>query len=358
MTFALFAKQWHDARVAAGEVGQTRLKREECIINDLNAHIGGVRLRDLTSQSIEQVYTLMREEKLEKSGKCLGTTMNMVHKLLKQILNKAVDYDIILRNPADKVPAPKVDAVDRRSLSASEARDLIARIDAAELAGYAKRDGIERRQAARKDTAQRGYLRSLSAIGNVIAVRIGLATGMRRGEVLALTWDHIDLEGATIQVEKSITVYGEVKDPKSEAGKRCLNIDGETLEHLRSWKAYQASELDKICITQTGSTPVCCSDKGEFVNPTNFSRWWRSFAEESGFPHLKFHELRHTQASQLIANGVDIKTVQGRLGHASATLTMNQYAHALPENDKKAAELIGTLFSLGQETDEALQLTA
>lgn len=109
---------------------------------------------------------------------------------------------------------------------------------------------------------------------------------------------------------------------------------------------------------QSGSTPDCCSDKGEFVNPTNFSRWWRGFAEKSGFPHLKFHELRHAQASQLIANGVDIKTVQGRLGHASATLTMNQHAHALPENDRKAAELIGTLFSLGQEKDEALELTA
>ena len=199
---------------------------------------------------------------------------------------------------------------------------------------------------------------SLSAIGNVIAVRIGLATGMRRGEILALTWDHIDLDGAMIQVEKSITVYGEVKDPKSEAGKRALNIDADTVEHLRTWKAFQASELDKICIEQTDTTPVCRSDKGEYVNPTNFSRWWRGFAESSGFAGLKFHELRHTQASQLIANGVDIKTVQGRLGHASASLTMNQYAHALPENDRKAAELIGTLFSPGQEADGALQLTA
>ncbi|WP_343006040.1 MULTISPECIES: hypothetical protein [unclassified Collinsella] len=173
-------------------------------------------------------------EKLEKSGKCSGAAMNMIHKLLKQILNKAMDYDLILRNPADKVNAPKVDAVDRRSLSAREARKLIASIDAAEHAAYAKRDDIERRQAARKDTSERCYLRSLSAIGNVIAARIGLATGMRRGEVLALTWDHIDLEGATIQVEKSVTVYGEAKDPKSEAGKRVLNIDGETVEHLRS----------------------------------------------------------------------------------------------------------------------------
>lgn len=62
-------------------------------------------------------------------------------------------------------------------------------------------------------------------------------------------------------------------------------------------------------------------------------------------PRLRFHELRHTQASQLLASGVDVKTVQTRLGHSSASLTLDWYAHALPENDRKAARIIGDLFS-------------
>ena len=102
---------------------------------------------------------------------------------------------------------------------------------------------------------------------------------------------------------------------------------------------------------QSSDTPVCCSDKPECLRLTNFSRWWRSFFADNGFCGLKFHELRHTQATQLIANGVDIKTVQNRLGHASPTLTMTFYAHALPENNQRAAALIGSLFSQAAQAD-------
>ena len=83
-------------------------------------------------------------------------------------------------------------------------------------------------------------------------------------------------------------------------------------------------------LRQSDDTPVCCSDKAEYLRLTNFSRWWRTFCADNGLCGLKFHELRHTQATQLIANGVDIKTVQNRLGHASPTLTMSSYAHARP----------------------------
>ena len=108
------------------------------------------------------------------------------------------------------------------------------------------------------------------------------------------------------------------------------------------------------------TTPACCSDTGDYMNANNFSHWWRTFANASGFTGLKFHELRHTQASQLAASGMDVKTVRHRLGHSSATLTMNLYAHALPENDDKAADPIGSLLSSKPEAskEEPLRKTA
>lgn len=136
-----------------------------------------------------------------------------------------------------------------------------------------------------------------------------------------------------------------MKEPKTEAGKRVIAVDEKTIEHLRRWKQFQREELAILSLEQTRDTPVCCNDKGGLIAPTNFSRWWRSFTKAHGFEGLKFHELRHTQATQLVAGGMDMKTVQHRLGHASATLTMNLYAHALPENDAQAAQLIGSLFS-------------
>ena len=84
------------------------------------------------------------------------------------------------------------------------------------------------------------------------------------------------------------------------------------------------------------------------MNLSNFERWWREFRKEAGFEGLRFHELRHTQATQLLANGVDLKTVQDRMGHANGAITLNWYAHAVPENDEKAAQLVGEIWVIGQ----------
>ncbi|MEF9877688.1 MAG: tyrosine-type recombinase/integrase, partial [Gordonibacter sp.] len=85
-------------------------------------------------------------------------------------------------------------------------------------------------------------------------------------------------------------------------------------------------------------------------------RWWRQFRTRFGFDNLKFHELRHTQATQLLANGVDVKAVQTRLGHSNASLTLNWYAHAIPENDEKAAQLVGELFARKPEKPRIIEV--
>lgn len=339
-TFSEFAQKWHEGRVTNAEVGTSRLKREETIIGNLNKYIGDMRLRDITPQIVESLYTQLRKDKLAEGGKCSGTTMNMTHKMLKQILSKAVDYDMILRNPCDRVKAPKCDTAERRSLSAAEARKLLKKIDEEEASAITALDTMGRR----KDY-ERTHLQGLSNAGNVLGVRIALATGMRRGEVVGRTWGNVDLVNSRIRVAQTVTVYDEVKEPKSEAGKRLVNIDAYTVEHLKAWKVRQKAELEKICIEQGDDTPVCCSDTGGYMNPMNYSRWWRTFAKKCGFEGLHLHELRHTQATQLVASGMDMKTIQHRLGHSSASLTMNLYAHALPENDQRAANLIGNLFS-------------
>ena len=114
--------------------------------------------------------------------------------------------------------------------------------------------------------------------------------------------------------------------------------------HLKMWKDVQKSELIKLGIKQNDETPVCCNEKGGFMNLSNFERWWREFRTNAGFEGLRFHELRHTQATQLLANGVDLKTAQDRMGHANGAITLNWYAHAVPENDEKAAQLVGEIF--------------
>lgn len=99
-------------------------------------------------------------------------------------------------------------------------------------------------------------------------------------------------------------------------------------------------------------TPVCCSDVGSFYRVDNFTHWWSDWRDKNGFGGLKFHELRHTQATMLLANGVDAKTVQTRLGHANPSITLSWYAHAIPEKDREAAEMVGALFSEQQQDED------
>ncbi|MBQ9001474.1 MAG: tyrosine-type recombinase/integrase, partial [Eggerthellaceae bacterium] len=111
------------------------------------------------------------------------------------------------------------------------------------------------------------------------------------------------------------------------------------------------SSLSPTCLPTT--TPVCCNEREEWVNLANFERWWRTFRTQAGFPELRFHELRHSQATLLLANGTDLKTVQDRMGYANGAITLNWYAHSVPENDAKAAQRVGDLYGSESEHEAA-----
>lgn len=337
-SFAEFSRHWLLAREHISSIGRKRLERERCMAECLNAHLGHIALCDIGPRDIEEAYSRMIWEKTKALGGVSGTTMRMHHNLLKRILAKAVACGAIAANPCDHVQAPRPETPEMRFLDAGEASRLMRAIEQAE-AGALEELGSKSRRKGHVPMRIQG----LSRAGKAMGARIALATGMRRGEVLGLTWNDVDFDKATASVNRSITSHDEVKPPKTRNGRRTLSIDADTCAHLLSWKARQAAELEKMGLSQRGSTPVCCSDAGGFVNPDNFSRWWREFAQNAGFGGLGLNALRHTHATLLIANGVDVKTVQRRLGHASASFTLDMYAHALPSNDALAARLMANL---------------
>jgi len=242
------------------------------------------------------------------------------------------------------VEAPKADKPQRRALSLDEVRRLLAAVDAEERKALDALAAKERRQAAWGVAEDRGYLLGMREVCHVLAVRLGIATGMRLGEVLGLTWGAVDFGHGLVSVVRTLKADGTLKEPKTEAGRRVVAVDAVTMAHLKAWKALQAEALDTLCIDVGEASPVLCSATGGFLGTANFERWWRSFRTGAGFPDLRYHELRHTQATQLLAQGVDVKTVQARLGHSDASLTLNWYAHAVPENDRAAADRLGELF--------------
>lgn len=332
-----FADKWLSNRIESGELAENTIDRYSEIVEQIKSYLGAVAVSDVSPLMVDDFYRAVKADR-----GLTNTSVRKIHQVLKQIMEQACIYDMILRNPCDRVKAPQNDPVNRESLSAADASRLLAAIDKAESEAYAAESAKECRQDERGNF-ERGYIYGMSAIACVLAARLGLATGARRGEILAVTWQAIDLDSGLVSIAASITAKGTVKETKTKAGNRVLALDAATVDALRKWQGVQARELGKVGFRVKADTPVFSNGKGGYMNPCNFSRWWRKFTAEVGFEGLKLHELRHTQATLLLAQGVDVKTVQNRLGHANASITLNWYAHAVPEIDRAAADMLGKL---------------
>ena len=330
VTVSQYARRFHERRQKAGLLSPLTLDRERIEIKKVCDAFGGCALSDLKATDIEAVYDKMRSN---------GASASEVHKVqatLSQILRQAVREELIQRNPAEAIrdatrPKPK----ERRSLTVGQAVGLAQDLKDAE------RDG------------------------RIVAVWLALATGMRRGETLGLEWDDVDLDARRLFVRRQLDSKRHLRAPKSEKSVRNLSVDDGTVAFLTEWRS-QVADMFYGGGKVPGSSPVCTNLTGDFLEPNVFGRWRRAWFADHGLGHFEkvveytdsqgfrrthrsgyvgfnFHELRHTQATLLIGSGADIKTVQNRLGHSSAQLTMDIYAHAIAQNDEKAAATIGRL---------------
>jgi integrase len=329
LTVGQYAREFQNRRKAMDTLSPLTLRRDELETDIIERYFAGTPIEIISTAGINEAYAKMRS----KDGMS-ASAVHKVHAKLRQILKQAVREGILTNNPCDLIEDIKrPPAKARRSLSKEQALKLASDIKAEPRSG------------------------------NTVAVWLALATGVRRGEALGLIWDNVDLERGRIKVMKQYAADKKRRNPKSKTSQRNLAIDTGTVSFLREWKEIQRQELfdgNKV----SRNTPVCTNELGDFIDPDIFNRWRRNYFAKHGLGRFKkeesytdrqgnkrirrtqyegfnLHELRHTQATLLIGSGTDIKTVQNRLGHSSASLTMDIYAHAIEQNDRDAAETIG-----------------
>ena len=172
-------------------------------------------------------------------------------------------------------------------------------------------------------------------------VLIALATGMRRGEVLALRWKHVDFVRKNVSVVQSLeqTRSGlRFKDTKSSRA-RGIPLPGYAVEELGRLKRQQAEELLAVGIRQTPDTLVCCRADGKPLQPRSVTQQFTKVQKAfSGLPRLRYHDIRHSHATQLLKGGVHAKVKQERLGHSTIATTMDLYSHVTETMQAEAAE--------------------
>ena len=182
-------------------------------------------------------------------------------------------------------------------------------------------------------------LNTASGTDMYLPVLLGVTVGLRRGEMLALRWDDIDFKTNTIKVRSNM-VNGEngiiIKAPKSEAGIRDIKVGDEVMAELKKARLKCMEDALTSPIFQNLNFVIRQAD-GSPLHPDSMTRKWSRFLKDNNLPHIRLHDLRHSNATALIQAGVNPRVVQQRLGHSDVNITLNTYTHVLPEMDIDAA---------------------
>jgi len=257
----------------------------------------------------------------------LGTsTIQKHYNVLNSIFKLAVKNETIKKNPMDKVDKPSVTYKPGEVYNSNELKQLFLLLN-------------------QEENNQM-----------VLMVKMALKTGLRKGELLALQWDDVDFATNTIHVRHSLSYTKEngyqLKEPKTKGSIRKVAPPKKLMDELRKHKLIKSTERIEAAELWEGGKCffVFSTDFGKPFFPSVPNRWWTRFInrvniglKKNDKPLLKkirFHDLRHTAATDLINKGANIHSISKRLGHANITTTMNIYGHYLEEADQKIADML------------------
>jgi len=285
-------------------------------------HIGSVKLQKLTGSQVNALYAKLADTG-RKDGKTglSPMTIHHVHACLHKACKDAVRWGHISRNPLDAADPPRK-----------------------------KGDGTKEMKTWTKEQVKAflGAMQDerLSPLWHTIAM-----TGMRRGEAIGLRWSDVDLEGGRLAVRRALIPNGRdvvVSEPKTVKGRRVIAVDPGTVEVLKAQAARQLEEQGKWDEAWVETGLVFTQENGEALDPESVSRYWRQAVKKAMLPKIRLHDLRHTHATLALQAGIHPKVVSERLGHATVSITLDTYSHAIPAMQEEAAALIAGLVFAGK----------
>lgn len=294
------------ADVAPRTVAPKALERYRGLVeHQIKPHLGSHQLQRLRPAHIDAWLN-----DLGKTGLSIRSIRH-AHGVMRAALAHAAAVEIVERNVCKIISPPKLERADIQILTAEQIADTLARL--------------------------KGH-----PFYPIAAFAIG--TGARRGEIVGLRWSDIDLDGASVRIERSIEQTKDalrVKMPKTSAGRRTISLPEMTVKALREhWR----QTLELRMALGAGALPVdalaFATVEGDILSPHLITNRWRRAVKNRKLPKVSFHALRHSHASALIAAGLDVVSVSRRLGHASPALTLNVYSHLFENRDDRAAAAI------------------
>ncbi len=269
--------------------------------------LGSYTLNKITPRLIQNLYNDIKDKR-----SLSGENLQKVHTIIKGSLQKAVDWGMIIKNPAALVERPK-----------SEREEMMY---------WTHEQSLQFLEVAKNDRYYHAFL-------------LAITTGMRQGEILALRWKDINFESKTIHVRGTLDHQGKgiQAATKTKAGMRSIGIDGHTLKQLKKLRERTLEEKMKNRDIYEDKDMVFSTELGNHVHPRNLLRSFYRLVEKAGVPKIRFHDLRHTHVVFLLEMRENNKRIAERLGWSSVKM-LDRYAHITAHMQQETADAFGDKF--------------
>ena len=248
-----------------------------------------------------------------------GKTILEHHRLLRAMLHKAVYWQLIVTNPAERVQPPKARKPKRRSYDDEQTKILLENLEL----------------LPSEDTKYK------------VAIILTVFTGVRLGELMGLEWQDVDFKNGIISINRSSQYLSDMevftKVPKTESSIREIAIPEFIVSLLEEYKLWYEEQKSIYGELWTNSDRLFVQADGKPMHPSTISKWFVKYVGQIGLPVINFHGLRHTNASLLVAQNIDIAVISARLGHAQISTTLDFYVHPLLSHNRKAGYALENL---------------
>ncbi len=342
-TVGHFLDGWLKNSVRPSVRPRTYESYELTVRKHLRPALGNLRLEKLAPQHVQEMLNAKLKQKPSAKGKARKLSPRSVAYLrvvLRHALNQAMRFGLVVRNAAALTDPPKVERAEIRPLSLDQAKKLL-------------------------DVAKGDRLEALYSVA--------LALGLRRGEILGLRWaEDVDLDGRTIQIQQAIQRVGpkasgaekgslQAAEPKTERSRRTIALPDAVVRSLRAHRARQLQERMRAGARWNDRGLVFTTGIGTPLEPRNVHRHFKRMLKKMVEPadqeqerpeskpaeplKFRFHDLRHSAASLLLAMGVPMRTVMEMLGHSSIALTADTYSHIAPAMLRDAADKMDSILT-------------
>jgi integrase len=307
LTLSAFLDQWL-AHIRSQVAPRTFERYEELARKNIAPLLGQAVLMKLRPAQISAAYAkALTSGRRNGQGGLAPRTVHHMHRILRQALALAVKWNLIVKNPADDVDPPKVERAKMRALDAAETAELIDHFRPTRM---------------------------------FMPVLLGVLCGLRRGEVTALKWRSFDLDHGQMAIDQSTEqTRAGIRSKETKSGRaRTVALPSLVVEELRRHRVRQAEELLRVGVRHSDDVFVIAQEDGSPLQPNSLTHEFvRLLAKAPALPRVRFHDLRHSHATHMLAGGVHPKIAQERLGHSSVGITLDLYSHVLPGMQEDAA---------------------